>query len=145
MSRHAVLDAIRQTLRCEHCRAEVAMPKPPLPIDKFSGTLTDFGARHNSCAPIPRPAPCSVRTGPDGDAYRRDHEGLWWAWLPEGRDPLGRPRYQVQPLTPTEVRRGLEELAGRMSEQVAASGGRDWDAQTSLEQAQAALESEGWA
>ncbi len=70
-----VLDPLRNTFRCQHCRAEIHVDRSLVDV---MNDQSDFVERHLACPPAPVPAPVDV-TGTPG-VLRRDHQGLWSGW-----------------------------------------------------------------
>lgn len=136
--RHVVIDAIRQTLRCDHCRAEALLPPQPATITDFSKGIDAFTAPHRACLPTPVPTPAYVRTAPGGAAMKRDERGLWWDWTPQpGRTGNQLPTYNVQPLIQVDAWAALNHLVSRFRKS------ENRDDQESVKQAFAAMETEG--
>ncbi len=107
MTEHTVIDAVRQMLRCDHCRQEVSLP-PASSVLTFLTYINDFKANHDDCAAQPVPAPTYVRLAPEGAALKRDHDGLWWEWHPVAdadrrRRLAQRSQYTVQAVTLEEA------------------------------------------
>lgn len=69
------LDAIRDTFRCQACRAEVHASGA---LASLIDTHSDFVEAHLHCRPVPTPAPVDVPLTPG--MLRRDHQGLWSSW-----------------------------------------------------------------
>lgn len=138
MGNHIVMDSIRQTLRCNHCRAEAPLPPQPSPITVFVKAMNAWGEDHTHCAARCLPTPAYVRTAPDGAAIKRDHDGLWWNWQPvAGRRGNELPTYSVMPVPLGDALEVLRALTVKYAEST------DWDDKGSVTQARAALTSEG--
>ena len=129
---HIVMDALRQMLRCEHCRAETILPTP-CSLDTLMREIKVFSAPHEDCHIRVRPGSTYVRTGKNGAALKRDEQGLWWSWTPDGPPA----RYTVVPVPRDEAVSSLQELFARWE------ASRDGDEVTSVKQARAALLTEG--
>lgn len=133
MSRHVVIDALRQTMRCNHCRDEQALPTP-CPVTEMVRQIDTFEKAHQDCpANTGVSKPLRVRTGPDGAALVRDSEGMWWTWIPTHR----RGTYSVSALTRADALEGLSSLIDRHRTST------DLDDQATVRQAQLALADEG--
>lgn len=70
-----VLDAIRDTFRCQACRAEVHARGA---LGSLINRHSDFVEAHLHCHAVPTPAPVDVPLTPG--MLRRDHLGLWSSW-----------------------------------------------------------------
>lgn len=135
---HVVLDSLRQTLRCDHCRAEALLPPQPAPISEFTAGIDAFTALHVACLPQSTPLAAYVRTAPGGAAMRRDERGHWWSWTPAGERVSNQlPTYSVRPVLHGNAIAGLKAIIQRLA------SSSNWDDKHSVRQAKDALISEG--
>jgi len=144
--RHVVIDALRQTLRCGHCRMEAFLPQGPTPLDKWTGTVDQFTQAHVGCPAQGLPAPAYVRTGRDGAALKRDEQGLWWDWQPAGMQGASR-SFLVRPVPRADVVASLTRFVALLErEATEPDAGKLFgygDEVRSLVEARAALTTEG--
>jgi hypothetical protein len=135
---HVVIDAHRQLMRCNHCRTEAPVPAPG-PILAFSAAITRFEGQHARCAERLMPGPMVISAGP-GMSFKRDAQGLWWAWtlVPNGPQ-MGQqvPEFRVNPLP-------LDQALAMLRAQAAdGEASDDFDLQRRAQHAVQALASEG--
>lgn len=96
---HVVMDSVRQTLCCQHCREEAPL-KLPCSVSALSAQIEAFTAPHAACVPHQPLRAVSVPLGPSGRFLRRDEAGMWWAW-----HLLGEPAtYKVEPRLLSDMR-----------------------------------------